>query len=419
MKLSFTNNRLLTTSIKNSSQVLVRVIIGILNIKIIALLTGPTGLAIVSQLQNALQFGTNLANTGINHGIIKCLSEYQESPSKRQLVIITSILIVIIASVFIGLCFALLSGYISEVLFQSNDYILVVRFAGIYIITTSLFNLLISIINGIQKLKLFITLNILYFISSFILTISALYFLGLKGLLWAILFQSLLALSVGAHILYKHGYRFKPLFSTVVMQKLTKFSLTAITSGIVTPLVVMSIRTILTHNLALHEAGIWEGINRISTSYISFATLPFGYYFLPTFAKLKSNKEIKREIKIALLTLTPILIAGGLLLYILRIPVINVILSKEFHEAAYIIKWQIMGDVLKVLCWLLGFLLIAKEKTVAFIVSEAISGVLVVSLCYFLVPIIGIEGSTLAYFIENIISFSLLYIVFQHYWRKD
>ena len=167
------------------------------------------------------------------------------------------------------------------------------------------------------------------------------------------------------------------------------------------------------------DAGVWDGVYKISNNYINLATLSFSYYFLPSFSKICKNKEIRNEIRNALITMIPILIIGGSITYLLRDYLIQFLLSGNFKQASLIIKWQVLGDGFNVLCWILGMLLISKEKVAAFITSELLSGGIFITCAYILIPKLGLEGSTLSYFIENIISFTLLYVVFIFYWKND
>ncbi|WP_185968811.1 O-antigen translocase [Carboxylicivirga sp. M1479] len=414
----FKKSAFLSISLKNSSQVLVRVFIGIINIKLIALLLGPTGLALVSQLQNFLQLSVNLAGAGINSGVVKHVSKLDKSSNHKQAIINTSFTIVIVVSVVVSGIIAFFNDFVSIYLFDSRDYSKVIFFAAIYIISTSLFNLVLSIINGLQKLRIFVVLNIIYFTSGFLIFIISIYFLGLNGALWAVLFQSIIAFSLGILKLRQLGFKVKLFFYRQIAVKLSKFSLMALISGLITPFVVIIIRKLIIQELSVHEAGIWDGVLKISTSYIGIATLPFSYYFLPTFSRLTDAQEIRDEVKRTILILVPLLLIVGFGIYASRILIIQLMLSREFSEASLIINWQIMGDGFKVLCWLLGLLLIAKEKVLAFIATELLSGIIFISTAYLLIPRLGIEGSTIAYFLENTLSFSVLCGVFAYYWSK-
>jgi len=412
------NNRFISTTLKNSLQVIVRFIIGILNIKIIALFVGPTGMATVGQLQNFLQFGVSIGSTGINDGVIKFIAQNNHSRTKQGLYISTSITIVSVAALVVGLIVLLLAPFLSETIFKSQQYILLTRFSGIYIITTSLFNLIASIINGLRFLKTFIFLNIFLSVSGFIIAFVSVYFHGLEGLLWGIIFQTSLAFLVGSGILIK-TFKSNPFsFSKLVVKKLSKYSLMVIVSSALLPLSTIIIRDIIITHLSLTDAGIWDGITKLSNNYILLVTMSFGYYFLPTFASMDSQSEIKKEIISVYKILIPILLIGGLIIYFMRLPIIKILFSEEFYKMADILKWQLIGDFFKILSWVIGILIISKEKVYLFITTEIISVLIQIGLAYWLIKWIGFEGSTLFYGIENLIYFSVMTGIFWFYWYR-
>jgi PST family polysaccharide transporter len=413
----FKKDSLLNVSVKNSSQAIARVLIGILNIKITAVLLGPSGLPLVNQMQNFLQLTANLANGGTYNGIIKILSESSLKQYKNE-VINTGYLIVVFASVSISLVCIIFSREISLFLFGSATYKHIILCSFIYIIPFALFNLLLSITNGIQQLKIYLTITITYLVSGFVSYALAIYYWGLTGALWAILLQGIIGMIIYRKSITKLKLRPKLLYNKIVIRRLSKYSLMAIVSNAIAPLAVIIIRRIIINNLSLHEAGIWDGVYKISNSYINLSLISFSYYFLPTFSKKISAIEIRTELKDSLKVLIPILLLSSGLIYVFRDLIIKLLLTESFEAVSYIIKWQIIGDVLAVLCWLIRILLIAKEKMRAYIYSEITSGILLISISYTAIRLIGIEGSTISYCITNLVNLLILYFIYSHYWRR-
>lgn len=408
----------LSVSIKNSFQIIVRVIIGVLNIKVIALIAGPSGFALIGQFQNFLQLSVNIAGAGVNNGIIKLISETNNNKEKNCMIINTSFTILVISGIILSCIILFFSQSLSEFLFDSLKYKYIIAGTGIYILTTALFTQMLSVINGLQKLRLFIRLNILFFVSSFTFFAIFLYFFGITSALCSIIFQSFIALTVCMYYINKLGYWPRLTISKSTLKRLSKFSLMAILAGIITPLTIILVRKAIIYHLTVYDAGIWDGIFKLSTTYIGLATLPFSYYFLPTFSKTLGNKQLRIEVTQALIVLIPLLTLCGFITYLLREPLINILLSKEFNSAYSIIKWQILGDGFRVICWLFGMYLIAKEKVWTYIITELTSGILFLALTQWLTPIYGIEGSCIAYFVENIITTLVLIIIFLQSTRK-
>lgn len=413
------NNQFLAISLKNSLQVIVRVFIGILNIKVIAIFLGPTGMAIVSQFLNALQIGVNIANGGINNGIIKYLAQYRSSPTKISLFISTGLILVFTLSLLLGIIVFIAPEFLSRSLFKTCQYSLIIRSSGIYIISTALLNLFITILNGLKQLKSFVLLNLFLSISGFGIILISVSLWGLPGILKGIIFQTTLALFLGFYIIGRKTKITTFRFSWLVIKRLSKFSLMSIIAGVLSPLTLLICRRIIIDGTSLTDAGIWEGINKISTNYILLATLSFSYYFLPRFSEIQSKNKIQQEVYTSFKTIIPLLIVGGTSLFFLKDIIIKLLFTADFTGITHIIHWQILGDGFRILAWVISILLIAKEKVILYIGTELTSSAIQATLTYFFVQHLGIEGSTLAYFLENITSFLLLVVIFHFYLVRD
>ncbi|MBI9062303.1 MAG: O-antigen translocase [Marinilabiliaceae bacterium] len=376
-------------------------------------------MAIVSQLQNVLQIGVNISNAGINNGIIKYLAQYHNNKSKRELFIYTSLFLVFIIASLLGIIVFFMPIFFSGIVFNSDQYVPIIKLTGIYLITTALLNLIISILNGLKQLKNFISLNIFLSLSGFAVVFGSVYFWGLRGMMMGIIFQTSLALIFGIYLLFRKLRIDKIKFSTAVIRRLSKYSLMSVAAGILSPLTLLLCRNIIISHTSLQSAGLWDGVNKISNNYILLATMSFSYYFLPTFSSITSPTKIRKEVINAYKILVPLLLVGGVMLYALRKPVVTVLFSPDFNGITEILNWQIIGDGIRVLTWVISILIIAKEKVTIYIGSELISSLSQIGFTYYFVLHMGIEGSTFAYFMENIISFFIMVGLFYFYWEKS
>ena len=309
--------------------------------------------------------------------------------------------------------------FFSGIVFNSDQYIPIVRLTGIYLITTSLLNLIISVLNGLKQLKNFISLNIFLSLSGFAVVFGSVYFWGLRGIMMGIIFQTSLALIFGIYLLLRKVRIDKIKFSTAVIRRLSKYSLMSVTAGILSPLTLLICRNIIISHTSLQSAGLWDGVNKISNNYILLATMSFSYYFLPTFSGITSPTKIRKEVINAYKILVPLLLLGGVMLYTFRNTVVTLLFSPEFNDITEILNWQILGDGIRVLTWVVSILIIAKEKVTIYIGSEVISAISQIGFTYYFVLSMGIEGSTFAYFMENMISFLIMIGLFYYYWGKS
>lgn len=409
---------LVSTSLKNAIQVIVRIVVSFLNVKIIAVLVGPSGMALVSQVINSLQVGLSISSLGFKDGIVKYVSQYKDDKDEQSTYISSSIISVVIASACVGLLALLFSKTISEHLLQTEDYYLLFRFSGLYFLSAALLNLLISILNGLEKQKLFISINIVLSISGFLISLAAVLQWGLTGLLWSQVFNVLIAFAYGLWVYRQHVKVPLKGFSFKVLKKLSHYSAMTLFSAFAAPFVFVSIRNIIISQTSIEVAGLWDGINKISSNYILVITSAFSYYFIPTFSQLKTRKSIVSEVKKTYTLLLPLLAIGAIAIYLSKDIIIRVLFTEEFLPMRPFFKWQVLGDFFKVLAWIPAILLIAKAKIKTYITTEIISLALQIVLIKIFTSVLPQEHLTLYYAVENFIYFLLMFSIFYIYYVK-
>ncbi len=187
------------------------------------------------------------------------------------------------------------------------------------------------------------------------------------------------------------------------------FSIMAITGPTCLIISTFIVRYYLSDKFDTNSAGSWEAMWRISAIYLLFLISTFKFYLIPTFSKL-NNENLKKEVFKIWKVVIPIIIVITAGVYLLRDLIITILLSNEFFLINEIIFFHLLGDIIKINCWVLGNILISKADTKAFVFFQIEWSVIFVILSYFLINAYGFWGVSLAYFITYIIHFTLLNI---------
>jgi PST family polysaccharide transporter len=66
-------------------------------------------------------------------------------------------------------------------------------------------------------------------------------------------------------------------------------------------------------------------------------------------------------------------------------------------DAATTLRWQVLGDLLRVASWPMGFILIALSHGRIYLAVEMAATILLMMLAWIGIPLVGIEGTGLAY----------------------
>ena len=166
-------------------------------------------------------------------------------------------------------------------------------------------------------------------------------------------------------------------------------------------------------NLSITDAGIWEGMNRISSIYLSVITTAFSVYYLPRISEISNPKELHKEIIRCYKVIIPTLLLISVSVYFLRYVILWILFTPEFLPMESLFSWQLTGDFLKICSWMLAFIMVAKAKTVLYISTEIIFTILYVVISYTLVNVNGIVGLVQGYIVNYMLYFFTLSFVFK------
>jgi O-antigen/teichoic acid export membrane protein len=394
----------------------VRMLTGFISVKVVALVIGPGGIALLGQLSNFSSIVMTLSSGGINNGITKFVAEYKESPGKLRLVLRAGLQITITLSMIIGVVLILFAKFFSKLILFDASYSYVFSLFGSTLMLYTLNGYLMSILNGYKEFEKFVKISITTSIIGGGVSVGLVYFWELKGaLISAVTHQSIAFFITLLMIRNSPWFDFKNInipFSKVVLKKYLNYSLMAIVSAATIPLSQLFIRGFVIDKLSVTEAGWWEGMNRISGMYLMIITSSFGVYYLPRLSEIKDKNELREEIFTAFKVILPIMIFCFLGIYFFRDLIIKILFTPDFYPMRDLFGWQLLGDFFKISAWLIGMTFIAKSLTILYIFNEIFFSLLFVALSILFLKNNGIIGVSIAYTVDYIVGLFFMIIVF-------
>ncbi|MGP7823236.1 MULTISPECIES: O-antigen translocase [Proteus] len=403
---------LVKTSLLSLIATFFKMLSGLVINKAVSVYIGPAGLAVIGQFQNFSQLVLIAAQGAINNGVVKYTAEYGKESEKLPSLFSTSIRISFTTSIVVGCILAIFSNFFSLKILDDVQYQFVFIIFGFTIILFVLNGLFLSIINGLKEIKSYIKINIIQSIYSLIFTSLLIYFFGLKGALIALATNQSIIFFITLFMLRKHEVitwkKLTSSFDRKISKNLFSYSAMAITSAIMVPSSQFIIRDYIGTTQGLDQAGYWQGVWYISTTYLMIVTTALSTYYLPRLSEITSKQELKKEILQGYKILLPIVIVCGLIIYLLRDFIIYLLFSDSFAPMKPLFTWQIVGDVFKIASWLLAYVMLAKSMTKMFIISEVFFAITLVILSYIFISIDGTIGATYAYCLNYIIYFLVM-----------
>ncbi len=413
---TYFSKEIISVSLNNSSQVIIRFFLGLLNIKIISIWLGTAGMAMLGQFSSFIQIATQFTGAGYQQGIIKLISKYSNSLKRQQLVINNSFLLGSFFGVCLGILFFFCSSLFSRLILQSSNYYLYFKYAGIICTTQGFFNIIINILNGIKDYKSFIRLNILSALINTGISIPFIHFYNFEGALIALFIASILNITIAFLYCKKLiiGTLLNIRFSKYITKRLLGFGLMLLVAASINPLISLLTRNLITSSYSIDTTGLWEGINRISKSYNNITISIISLYIIPKISNLEETK-LNDFIKSSLKLILPLLFISILIIYLLRTTIISILFTNEFTKMKDLFLYQNIGDFIRIFNWFYAINLIIKEKINVYILSEIGMAIFYSLLLYFLIPLLGAKNCTLPYAINTIVYLVVSQILYRRY----
>lgn len=407
------------TSIYSAASTTISLLVKLITNKVIAVYLGTNGMFFIGQLKDFLKIGNTLGTMGIETGTVKYTSELNKNRTNFKELLSTSFKIHFYSSLIVVLLIFIFYNYVTTgfsdemSLIKNNNYKYIL---SISIISFSIQTFIMSVLNGLKKIKIFVLINIVATLISAIILIYLVVNYSIIGAFYALILSPILTLITALSIcLILKPFNlnfFNYLFKVEYLKNLSNFSLMAIAAPICLISATFIVRYYIYDEFDSNHAGSWEAMWRISAIYLLFLTTTFKFYLVPTFSNL-NNDQLKKEVFKIWKTILPVIFLITIVVYLSKDLIINILFTNEFNLINSLILFHLLGDIIKINCWVLGNILVAKAKTNQFILFQVEWCILFVILSIILANTYGFIGLSIAYFVTYLIHFLLLNIYFR------
>lgn len=393
--------------------------------KIAAIYIGPVGVALVGQFLNFISITNVLAMGGLTSSITKYGAQYKDNKEILRKVLGGATLIISIASIMATVFVVFTCIPISRFLFHDESYAPLIVIAGMVIIPATFNTVCISIWNAFHEIKTMVIVNVIGSILAVFLAVALVIPFQVKGAVLVFITSQLLLSLVSFFFLKKQKIidlsMLIPCIHSGFLKKHFKFSAMALSSLIMGMGVQFFIRRYIAEGLSYTDAGMWQGMIRISDMYLLIITTPLSVYYVPKLATLHTQKELRKEIFAGYKLTIPVVAFSCITIWFLRKLIISVLYSSEFAPMESLFLFQMIGDSFKICSWMLATLTIAKAMTRVFIILELLFGVLKILLNITCIDKLGVEGAVLAHMLLYLIHFIVMLMIFRDivFLRKD
>jgi PST family polysaccharide transporter len=387
--------------------------------KLGALILGPAGVGVLSQLTYMWNLFHTMTGLGFQNGLIRrvaqCESDGDFDGLRAQLS--TTIGLLTLVSVAFAILGAVFSSRISDLLLSDGgDHATLVAVILVSLPLAINARIFRGVLSGLKKVKQIVRAQIVADVLSFFVFLVLVWKLNLTGAV--ISFVALQTLKLGFYFTqFKIAVTpFQPVFrpsyfSTAEIHHNASYGISGlllVSVGIVTTL---TISRWIIEQYGLADNGVFAVSWKVVTVYLGTLYASAGSYYFPLLASIQNDKELATQVNEAVklyMYLIPLasafLLLGGEFLFV-------VLFSSEFGYAAMLLFFLLPGDLFRICAETTGLSLLARKRLVSYSAVYLIWAACFLLLAWKLLPEYGLLGVAFAYLSSQVLNMCMALIL--------
>jgi PST family polysaccharide transporter len=388
------------TSILGGASV-VTLMLSLIRTKVFALLLGPSGIGLLGLVNNLMTSGSLLTGMGVGTSSVRLLSEAwargdQQSIGRSRTVLLS--VTVVLALLAIGI-FWLLQRPIGLHLLGDVSRVPLVVWVGVGVGLSLLAGVQIAILNSLRLVAEFARVQVASALLATLVGVGAIWTWGADALLVFVLAVPLSSLLVASWFVSRLDIPLVPVGAREVAAegaRLARLGILFMVAQLVISGGLLAVRARIEWQLDTEALGIFEAAWLLSSVYLGAVLTAMTTDYYPRLSGLTHDDAataalVNDQTRVALWLCAPACVA----LIGLAPVAVHVLFSSKFAGTAEILRWQVIGDIMKVMAWPLGFVLLARNDGRHYLVLETTAILALVSTVWLLLPKLGLVATGL------------------------
>jgi antigen flippase len=397
-------------------------LLGIVRIKLLAVIVGPSGVGLLGIYTSATNLVGTVSGFGIGESGIRQIAGASWADDKAT--ISRTALCVrrmsFISGIAGGFCLFLTSGYLSRWTFGNSSHSVDFAILSVAIFWGAVSAGQTALIQGTRRIADLAKLSILSAFGGTVLTIPIIYLLGERGIVYYLLIVA--AIGILASWWYSRmieidrtGIRWRDSF--VAAKPLLRLGLAFMLGTLLSVLTEYLLRIIIIRRGDLDAVGVYQAATNLSWVYVGIILRAMVTDYYPRLSAAVNNIDefnflVNKQIEVGLLLAAPVVLATIALAPL----VIFLFYSSKFMPAVDILRWQILGTMLQVVTWPMGYILRAKGSGKLFFWTELFAKGTLLSLAWVGLYHYGLPGIGMAFFGMNLLYGILILQIVRSYY---
>ena len=319
--------------------------LGIVSTKLVSVFMGASGMALLGSFKNFSSMFKSMSTLGISNLVVKLVVENKEDKKELSIIYSTFFWIFLVLSVVLGGSILVFSDFITNFLFFNNRYLIPVQFFALSLPLVVLNVFWMAVYNGLEAFKKIVVIQIISNILVFGLSAFLIWKQNIFGGLLSVALSEFLLVLVTFMFVRRDKSYFQFDLQRIISKKysdaILKFSSMALLSAIIVPVTLILIRKYIVDHYSIEEAGIWDGVNKLSGFYMLIFSSGLSLYYMPRLASLKTDSEFKEELKLYFKIFIPLFLLMLIVVFVLKGFIINLAFTAAFLRIKEVLIWQL------------------------------------------------------------------------------
>lgn len=393
-----------STSIIGGASVL-NILISLVRTKVAAVFLGPVGIGLIGLFNNLIGTAANVASLGFGPVGTRQIAEgagredvIAVAVARRSLFWGTVVLAAVGAAVF-WLLRDILATHVLKDASLAGDVGWLALGVGLNVAAISQSALL----NGLRRIGDLAWVSVLSALLSTALGIPALLLWGQSGLLAYLLLTPIASFLVGyVYVVRLPKATSVPTSFFILVRQwrtMARLGMAFMLAGLAVTVANLMVRTLVQRELGTAALGHFEAAWMISMTYMGFVLRAMGADYYPRLTAVihnhaALNRLVNEQTEVALLLAGPVFLA-----LLGSAPwVIKLLYSSQFTEAIGVLRWQLLGDILKLASWPMGVIILAAGDGRTYLFAEIFAVFVFVLFVWIGLPYIGLSVTGIGFF---------------------
>lgn len=396
---------------------LIKMVIGMVRTKFVAVLLGPAGIGLMGVYTAIIDMVGTVSSMGISTSGVRQIAESHGKAVQDQVArVVRSLRRTVWITGLLGMGLTILaSTFLSRISFESTDHAIAIALLGITILLANISAGQSCILQGTRRIADLARVTIIGALAATLISVPCYYFWGKDGIVPGLILTAVA--NLGTSWWYARKVPINPAIvswhqTRIEASKMLRLGFPLMLAGLLTVLTGYLIRIVLIRQVGLDGVGIWQAAFNLSALLVNFVLGAMAADYYPRLTAVAHDntlisRNVNEQTEVALFLAVP-----GLAATIIFAPIaIAIFYSGRFDAAVDVLRWSVYGIFGRIVSWPLGFIILAKGMGKTFFCSEAFANVFYLAGIWFCVKIWDLPGTGIAFLFLYVVYTAVVYTI--------